>query len=48
MNNIFETLAYYFTFPFVRYAMIVGVLVALCASLLGVVLVLKQIGRAHV
>ncbi len=53
MNNIFETLAYYFTFPFVRYAMIVGVLVALCASLLGVVLVLKRYshigdGLAHV
>jgi zinc transport system permease protein len=32
----------YFTYPFVRYAMIVGVLVALCASLLGVTLVLKR------
>ncbi len=32
----------YFTYPFVRYAIIVGVLVALCASLLGVTLVLKR------
>ena len=32
----------YFTYPFVRYALIVGVLVALCASLLGVTLVLKR------
>ncbi|MDD4080500.1 MAG: metal ABC transporter permease [Eubacteriales bacterium] len=52
-EGIFETLAYYFTFPFVRYALIVGVLVALCASLLGVVLVLKRYshigdGLAHV
>ncbi len=29
-----ETLQYYFTFPFVRYALVVGVLIALCASLL--------------
>lgn len=53
MSNMFETLAYYFTFPFVRYALIVGILVALCASLLGVVLVLKRYshigdGLAHV
>ncbi len=40
--NIFETLGYYLSFPFVRYALIVGVLVALCASLLGVNLVLKR------
>ena len=40
--NIFETLGYYLSFPFVRYAIIVGVLVALCASLLGVTLVLKR------
>lgn len=32
----------YFHFPFVRHALIVGVLVALCASLLGVTLVLKR------
>jgi len=40
--NIFETLGYYLSFPFVRYALIVGILVALCASLLGVTLVLKR------
>lgn len=42
MNQVFMTLSYYFSFPFVRYALIVGVAVALCASLLGVVLVLKR------
>lgn len=35
-------LAYYFEFPFVRYALIVGVLIALSSSLLGVSLVLKR------
>jgi len=35
-------LAYYFSYPFVRYALIVGVLIALCASLLGVTLVLRR------
>lgn len=48
-----DTLAYYFTFPFVRYAMAVGVLIALCSSLLGVTLVLKRFsfigdGLSHV
>ncbi len=37
-----ETLAFYFQYPFVRYALIVGVLIALCSSLLGVTLVLKR------
>ena len=42
-----------FQFPFVRYAVIVGVLIALCSSLLGVVLVLKRFsfigdGLSHV
>ena len=51
--NIFETLAYYFSFPFIRYAFIVGVLVSLCSSLLGVTLVLKRFsfigdGLSHV
>lgn len=32
----------YFSFPYVRHAFIVGALVALCASLLGVVLVLRR------
>ena len=37
-----EKLAMYLAFPFVRYALIVGVLIALCSSLLGVTLVLKR------
>ena len=48
-----QTLQYYFAFPFVRYALIVGVLIALCASLFGVTLVLKRFsfigdGLSHV
>lgn len=35
-------LAFYFSFPFVQNALIVGVLIALCSSLLGVTLVLKR------
>lgn len=51
--EIFDTLSYYLQFPQVRYALIVGVLVALCASLLGVTLVLKRFsfigdGLSHV
>lgn len=42
MHEIWENLVYYFQFPFVRYAFIVGILVSLCASLLGVTLVLKR------
>lgn len=43
----------YLSFPFVRYALIVGVLISLCASLLGVPLVLKRFsfigdGLSHV
>ena len=43
----------YFSFPFVQYALIVGVLIALCSSLLGVTLVLKRFsfigdGLSHV
>ena len=37
-----EKLLMYLSFPFVRYALIVGVLIALCSSLLGVTLVLKR------
>lgn len=37
-----EKLVYYFEFPFVRYALLVGVLISLCTSLLGVPLVLKR------
>lgn len=41
------------TYPFVRYALIVGVLIALCSALLGVILVLKRFsyigdGLSHV
>ena len=48
-----ETLILYLSYPFVRYALIVGVLIALCASLLGVTLVLKRFsfigdGLSHV
>ena len=46
-------LAEYLSYPFVRYAMIVGILIALCSSLLGVTLVLKRFsfigdGLSHV
>ncbi|MBR5679215.1 MAG: metal ABC transporter permease [Clostridia bacterium] len=37
-----DKLGMYLAFPFVRYALIVGVLIALCSSLLGVTLVLKR------
>lgn len=51
--DVFKQLQLYFQFPFVRYAFIVGVLVALCAGLLGVTLVLKRFsfigdGLSHV
>lgn len=51
--EMIETLKFYFTYPFVRYAMIVGLLIALCSSLLGVTLVLKRFsfigdGLSHV
>jgi zinc transport system permease protein len=42
MSDILIRLKFYFDFPFVRYAFIVGILIALCSSLLGVVLVLKR------
>ena len=50
---MFTKLAEYLQFPFVRYALIVGVLIALCSSLLGVTLVLKRFsfigdGLSHV
>ena len=38
MSGIFEKLVFYFQYPFVWYALIVGVLIALCSSLLGVTL----------
>ena len=37
-----DKLIMYLNYPFVRYAFIVGVLVALCSSLFGVILVLKR------
>ena len=40
--NVLETLIHYFSYPFVRYAVIAGILISLCAGLLGVVLVLKR------
>ena len=48
-----EMLKVYLDFAFVRYALIVGVLIALCSSLLGVTLVLKRFsfigdGLSHV
>lgn len=48
-----EMLQFYFSYPFVRYALIVGMLIALCSSLLGVTLVLKRFsyigdGLSHV
>lgn len=51
--SILNTLIEYFQFPFVRYALIAGVLIALCSSLLGVTLVLKRLsfigdGLSHV
>ena len=42
MSNMMDQLATYLSYSFVRYAIIVGVLIALCASLLGVTLVLKR------
>ncbi len=39
---MFDTLIRYFSYPFVRYALIAGVLISLCAGLLGVVLVLRR------
>lgn len=40
--SIIESLSYYFSFDFVKYALVAGVLVSLCAALLGVSLVLKR------
>ena len=48
-----EKLMFYLQYPFVRYALIVGVLIALCSALIGVPLVLRRYsligdGLAHV
>ena len=53
MTVLMEKLTLYLTYPFVRYALIAGVLIALCASLLGVPLVLRRFsligdGLSHV
>jgi zinc transport system permease protein len=53
MTELFEKLSLYMQYPFVKYALIVGVLIALCSSLLGVTLVLKRFsfigdGLSHV
>lgn len=53
MVALLEKLTMYMEFPFVRYALIVGVLVSLCSSLIGVTLVLKRFsfigdGLSHV
>ena len=53
MSGVPEKLSLYLTYPFVRYALVVGVLIALCSSLLGVTLVLKRFsyigdGLSHV
>ena len=53
MIEILNKLALYLQYPFVRYAFIVGIFIALCSSLLGVTLVLKRFsfigdGLSHV
>lgn len=53
MGEIVQTLGHYLSYPFVRYSLIVGILIALCSALLGVVLVLKRFsfigdGLSHV
>lgn len=51
--EMIDKLGMYLQYPFVRYAFIVGILIALCSSLLGVTLVLKRFsfigdGLSHV
>ncbi len=53
MAAVIEKLTLYLDYPFVRYALVVGVLISLCSSLLGVTLVLKRFsfigdGLSHV
>lgn len=53
MREIITQLQLYLSYPFVRYVLVVGTLIALCASMLGVVLVLKRFsfigdGLSHV
>ena len=42
LSQMLDQLLFYLDFPFVRYAIIVGTLISLCSSLLGVTLVLKR------
>ncbi len=53
MNDALQQIGYLLSFPFAARALIVGILIALCASLLGVTLVLKRMsfigdGLSHV
>ena len=53
MSGFIQGFQFYMSYPFVRYALIVGVLISLCSSLLGVTLVLKRFsfigdGLSHV
>ena len=53
MTQLIDQLRLYLSYPFVQYALIVGILIALCSSLLGVTLVLKRFsligdGLSHV
>ena len=53
MSGFIQECQFYMSYPFVRYALIVGVLISLCSSLLGVTLVLKRFsfigdGLSHV
>ena len=53
MTEMIDKLSLYLSHPFVQHALIVGVLIALCSSLLGVTLVLKRFsfigdGLSHV
>lgn len=53
MGELWLTLCEYLSYPFIQYALIVGVLIALSSSLLGVILVLKRFsfigdGLSHV
>lgn len=53
MESLLDMLRGYFQFSFVRYALVAGVLIALCSSLLGVTLVLRRLsfignGLSHV
>ncbi len=53
MTESFDSLCTYLSYPFVQYAIIVGVLISLCSSLLGATLVLKRLsyigdGLSHI